>query len=150
MASKFAGPISRDVLDTLYAQVGQTIHLAQMDAGQVLYVEKRTAIRPVEMFSQAGKVGPAYCTGVGKAMLAYLDDVTLEAALQKQAFYQHTQFTHADAESLKTELSQIQAEGFPMTVKNMKRASFVLPSNSFEGSPNRCAVDYDNDGAAQF
>lgn len=105
-------PISRNVLDTLYAQVGQTIHLAQMDAGQVLYVEKRTAIRPVEMFSQAGKVGPAYCTGVGKAMLAYLDDVTLEASLQKQAFYQHTQFTHADAESLKTELSQIQAEGF--------------------------------------
>jgi IclR family transcriptional regulator, KDG regulon repressor len=31
-----------------------------------------TPREPVEMFSQAGKVGPAYCTGVGKAMLAFL------------------------------------------------------------------------------
>jgi DNA-binding IclR family transcriptional regulator len=45
-------------------------------------------------------------------MLAYLDEPTQEAALQKQAYYQHTQFTHADTQSLKTELLQIQAEGF--------------------------------------
>lgn len=106
------GPLSRHILDDLYAEVGQTLHLAQMDAGQVLYIEKRTAIRPVEMFSQAGKVGPAYCTGVGKAMLAYLDTDALDAALQKQAFYQHTQFTHGDAHSLTVELDQIRTEGY--------------------------------------
>ena len=30
---------------------------------------------PIEMYSQAGKVGPAYCTGVGKAMMAFLEEV---------------------------------------------------------------------------
>jgi hypothetical protein len=70
-------PIARPYLDELAAETGETIHLAQMDQGQVLYVDKRNAAKPVEMFSSAGKVGPAYCTGVGKAMLAYLDDAAL-------------------------------------------------------------------------
>ena len=64
--------LARPHLDRLSAALGETIHLAQLDQGQVLYVDKRNAAQPVEMFSQAGKVGPAYCTGVGKAMMAYL------------------------------------------------------------------------------
>ena len=63
-------PLARAHLDRLSGAVGLTVHLAQLDNGQVLYVDKRNATQPVDMFSQAGKVGPAYCTGVGKAMLA--------------------------------------------------------------------------------
>ena len=63
-------PIARPHLDTLSASVGETVHLAQLDNAQVLYVDKRNARVPVEMYSQAGKIGPAYCTGVGKAMLS--------------------------------------------------------------------------------
>jgi len=51
-------PIARPWLDRLSAELGETVHLAQLDAGQVLYVDKRNAARPVEMFSDAGKVGP--------------------------------------------------------------------------------------------
>ena len=71
-AQSSLAPLARPYLDRLSAETGETIHLAQLDQGQVLYVDKRNAARPVEMFAQAGKVGPAYCTGVGKAMLAYL------------------------------------------------------------------------------
>ena len=62
----------------LSADIGETVHLAQLDSGQVLYVDKRNAREPIEMFSQAGKVGPAYCTGVGKAMLACVEPEALE------------------------------------------------------------------------
>ena len=63
-------PIARRHLEQLNAELGETVHLAQLDGGQVLYVARVGAARPLEMFSEAGKVGPAYCTGVGKAMLA--------------------------------------------------------------------------------
>ena len=79
-------PIARPFLDALARETGETIHLAQMDQGQVLYVDKRNAARPVEMFSSAGKVGPAYCTGVGKAMLAYLPAEALKAATAQQSW----------------------------------------------------------------
>lgn len=104
-------PIARPYLDELSAETGETIHLAQMDQGQVLYVDKRNAAKPVEMFSSAGKVGPAYCTGVGKAMLAYLDDAALEAAIARQSFHRFTPETLDTPDKLKAELAAIRARG---------------------------------------
>jgi hypothetical protein len=77
-------PIARPHLDDLSRTTGETVHLAQLDGGQVLYVDKRNAADPVEMYSQAGKVGPAYCTGVGKAMLAHLPEAELAPVLQRR------------------------------------------------------------------
>ena len=90
---------------------GETVHLAQLDNGQVLYVDKRNAARPVDMFSQAGKIGPAYCTGVGKAMLAFLEPGALEAALDRQAFHRFTPATLTDPDALRAELAAIRAAG---------------------------------------
>jgi IclR family transcriptional regulator, KDG regulon repressor len=105
-------PLARPHLDALSDKLGETIHLAQLDQGQVLYVDKRNAARPVEMFSQAGKVGPAYCTGVGKAMLAYLPEDALEAALQRQSFHRFTSHTLDTQSALLEELAAIRARGY--------------------------------------
>lgn len=111
-AQSSLAPIARPWIDTLSAEVGETIHLAQLDQAQVLYVDKRNAARPVEMFSQAGKVGPAYCTGVGKAMLAFLPAHPLESALERQSFHRFTQNTLASRESLLAELEVIRTRGY--------------------------------------
>jgi IclR family transcriptional regulator, KDG regulon repressor len=105
-------PLARPHLDALSAQLGETIHLAQLDQGQVLYVDKRNAARPVEMFSQAGKVGPAYCTGVGKAMLAYLPEEALDAALLRQSFHRFTPHTLDTQTALLDELAAIRERGY--------------------------------------
>jgi DNA-binding IclR family transcriptional regulator len=110
-AQSSLAPIARPYLDELAAETGETIHLAQMDLGQVLYVDKRNAARPVEMFAQAGKVGPAYCTGVGKAMLAWLPPPALDQALARQSFHRHTDHTLDTPEKLMAELRAIRARG---------------------------------------
>lgn len=110
-AQSSLAPIARRYLDELAAESGETIHLAQMDQGQVLYVDKRNAARPVEMFSSAGKVGPAYCTGVGKAMLAFMPDEAVAAALTRQSFHRFTEHTLNTPERLKAELAAIRACG---------------------------------------
>jgi len=102
--------VARPILDALSAQTGETIHLAQLDAGQVLYIDKRDARRPLEMFSDAGKVGPAYCTGVGKAMLAFADPARLEELLSQQSHHRYTAHT-LDAAALRAELAAIRARG---------------------------------------
>ncbi|SDF17898.1 IclR family transcriptional regulator [Limimaricola pyoseonensis] len=105
-------PVARPHLDRLAAEICETVHLAQLDAGQVLYVDKRVPEQPVEMFSQAGKVGPAHCTGVGKAMLAHLDAPALDKAVALQSFYRFTPHTITDAAGLRAELAEIRAQGF--------------------------------------
>ena len=104
-------PIARPVIDDLAAKVGETVHLAQMDGGQVLYVDKRNATVPVEMFAQTGKVGPGYCTGVGKALMAFMDETRQAEVIQKQSFFRFTPNTLTDAEQLQRELVAIRADG---------------------------------------
>lgn len=106
-AQSSLAPIARPSLDRLSAATGLTVHLAQLDGGHVLYVDKRNAARPIEMFSQAGKIGPAYCTGVGKAMLAALEPAVLDEVLRQQAFHRFTPATLTTPEALHADLAAI-------------------------------------------
>jgi IclR family transcriptional regulator, KDG regulon repressor len=110
-AQSSLAPIARPYIDALSKKTGETVHLAQLDHGQVLYVDKRNASRPIDMFSQAGKIGPGYCTGVGKAMLAHLDEKALEEALKRQAFHRHTDKTLTTPDALRAELEEIRKAG---------------------------------------
>lgn len=111
-AQSSLAPIARPYITDLARQTGETVHLAQMDQGQVLYVDKCNAAKPVEMFSQAGKVGPAYCTGVGKAMLAFMSDSAMEAAFARQSFHRFTEQTLDTPERLRAELAAVRARGY--------------------------------------
>jgi DNA-binding IclR family transcriptional regulator len=110
-AQSSLAPLARPYLDELAQETGETVHLAQMDLGQVLYVDKRNAARPVEMFSQAGKVGPAYCTGVGKAMLAFMPESAVESAISRQSFHRFTDQTLNTPDKLRAELAVIRVRG---------------------------------------
>ena len=104
-------PVAVPFIDDLSEKVGETVHLAELDNGQVLYVDKRNPASPIEMYSQAGKVGPAYCTGVGKAMMAFLDEAELNKVISKQAFHKYTKHTITTAKALRKELANVKKEG---------------------------------------
>ncbi len=104
-------PLARAHLDALSHKIGLTVHLAQLDHGQVLYIDKRNAAQPVEMFSEAGKIGPAYCTGVGKAMLAHLPPVEQARVMEQQSFHRFTATTLDTPQALGDELRNIVARG---------------------------------------
>lgn len=105
-------PIARPHIDALSARIGETVHLAQLDAAQVLYVDKRNAREPLPMYSQAGKVGPAYCTGVGKAMMAFLPEDELEKILGQQSWHRFTPNTLTSVDEMRAELARIRARGY--------------------------------------
>lgn len=111
-AQSSLAPIARPHLDDLSRAVGETVHLAQLDHAQVLYVDKRNAAQPVEMFSEAGKVGPAYCTGIGKVMLAFLPAEAQERALSQQSYHRFNAQTIGTETALRAELADIRANGY--------------------------------------
>lgn len=104
-------PIARPYVEKLARDAQATVHLAQLDGGQVLYVDKQNPSNPINMYSESGKVGPGYCTGVGKAMLAFVDEATLERALTQQTYHRHTQNTLCSPDELMAELSEIRKTG---------------------------------------
>jgi len=104
-------PIARTHIDRLAASVDEAVHLAQIDNGQVLFIDKRQTSQKFATLAQAGQVAPAYCTGVGKVILAYLAPERRARAIQQQAFLKYTPATHDSAESLDRELNVIRVEG---------------------------------------
>lgn len=68
-------------LQDLHHATRTTVQLGVLDGTQVLVVEKITGHRPMPMLSQVGGTIPAYCSGLGRAILAYSDPATVDAVL---------------------------------------------------------------------
>ena len=59
-------------LDKLRNETRETVHLAVLDEMEIVYIEKLEGLQPIGLMgSRVGGRSPAYCTGVGKALLAH-------------------------------------------------------------------------------
>ena len=58
------------LLQELVERHHETTHLAVLAGAEVVYIDKREGTHPFRLSSTIGGRNPAYCTGVGKALLA--------------------------------------------------------------------------------
>lgn len=108
-------PVARPHLEALADQTGYTVHLGQLDYGHVLYLDRIGDANAT--VSDAGKIAPAYCTAVGKAMLAYLDPMQLEQVLALQSFQRLTPATLASETVLRQTLERVREQGFAIDLE---------------------------------
>lgn len=69
--------ITSPVIDEVCKELQETVHIATLDKMEVIYINKQESNQSMRIFTTIGARNPAYATGVGKAMLAYLDDEIL-------------------------------------------------------------------------
>jgi DNA-binding IclR family transcriptional regulator len=96
-------------LAELYETTHQTVHLAVLDGTDVVYLNKLFGHRLLRSPSRIGGRVPAYCTGVGKVLMAYNFEST-EATLSKP-LPAWTPKTITDPEVLRSTLAKIREEG---------------------------------------
>ncbi|MGW1785264.1 IclR family transcriptional regulator [Streptomyces sp. NPDC002143] len=68
-------------LQDLYHAAQTTVQLGVLDGTQILVVERISGHRPMPMLSQPGGIIPAYCSALGRAILAYSSPATVETVL---------------------------------------------------------------------
>jgi DNA-binding IclR family transcriptional regulator len=68
-------------LQDLHTATRTTVQLGVLDGSQVLIVDKITGHRPMPMLSQVGGTVPAYCSALGRAILAYSSAGVVEGVL---------------------------------------------------------------------
>ena len=103
--------ISRPILAELSARTMETVHLAELKDGQLLYVDKVEGVRSVRMGSLIGSCSPLHCTGIGKAILAFLDEKTLHEQLETIEWTRYTDTTLLSASALLRDLAVKRAHG---------------------------------------
>jgi len=67
-------------LHSLALRTGLVVHLGILDHGEVVYLDRVTTAR-VSLPTRVGGRQPAYCTALGKVMLAFADPASQAAAL---------------------------------------------------------------------
>src|SRR5262245_3043917 len=68
-------------LEMLVKQTGETAHLCALDGSDIIYIAKVESTQALRIPSSVGRKNPAYCTGVGKAILAHLSEEELQTYL---------------------------------------------------------------------
>jgi DNA-binding IclR family transcriptional regulator len=98
-------------MEDLYEATKETVQLAVLDDGEVLYVEIISGHRKVATPSRRGGRMPAHCTGIGKAMLAFSPDVGRAWLAAHDPLPARTPATITDPAVLARELQDIRRLG---------------------------------------
>ncbi len=99
-------------LERLVEQTGETAHLCVLDGYEVVYVAKVESKQTLRMPSNVGRRNPAYCTGVGKALLAQMSEEEIEAYLAQTSLQAFTKKTIVLPAELKRQLKEVLARGY--------------------------------------
>ena len=94
--------------------VGETLQLAKLEGGDILYLAKKEAVSPVRMTTEPGMRLPAYSTALGKMMLAGMKDEQVGALYADDAFQSFTAHTVADIDALIEELHKVRDQGYAL------------------------------------
>ncbi|HEY8487214.1 MAG TPA: IclR family transcriptional regulator, partial [Limnochordales bacterium] len=100
-------------MQRLVARFGETVHLAVLEDGQVVYVEKLEGTRAVRVaVSRVGARLPAHCSAVGKVLLAHQPWEKVEAVAALHGLPALTPNTITSLERLRAELQRVREQGF--------------------------------------
>ena len=100
------------LLEDLLGHDERIVYLAIPYGFELLYLD---AIHPPMRkinFSSQGRRAPLYCTGLGKAVLAYMDDDFVAAYLSAVPLVGFTENTICDPQELRDELARTRQRGF--------------------------------------
>jgi DNA-binding IclR family transcriptional regulator len=104
---------ARPCLVALRNDTGETSQIAILDTWQVVYLDRVPSQQAVGyMTARAGAILPAYCTGLGKALLAYRPEDEVVSWAATQTFKAHTPNTITSVERLADEMRAIRERGY--------------------------------------
>ncbi len=115
---------ARPYLEELRQRTSYTSSLGVLDGGDVLYVDRvrsfRRAQNQVDLGLQAGSRVPAYCTALGKALLAGLPDNQLREAIAELKPAKRGPHTITSKKALRADIDRIRTDG--LAVENEELA----------------------------
>ncbi|RAK12580.1 IclR family transcriptional regulator [Halanaerobium saccharolyticum] len=96
----------------------ETVHLGIIEDYEIVYIDKVESSHTIRMHSSIGKGNPLYCTGVGKALLAFSSDKYIEDFIKNNELKRFTPNTITEKSELRDHLKKIQKQGY--AVDNME------------------------------
>ena len=103
--------IAHPIIDEVSQNLDETVHLSRLENNELIYMDKVESHQSIRIFTTIGSRMPAYCTGMGKALLAFSDLDKLDELLPEE-FHAFTPNTITDKKILIEELYRIREKGY--------------------------------------
>ena len=99
-------------LEGLVRDTGETGHLAVLEGGQVVYIERVETRRALRLPAAARRGHPAHATNLGKVLLAHASPEVVDEILFAQELPAFTPNTITNVDQLRIELASIKERGY--------------------------------------
>ena len=127
-------------LQQLSDDTGFTVNMAILDGVDIVYVERcrssRAGQREIDLNLHVGSRMPAYCTSMGKVLLAFLDADECNALLDGSSLQRRGPNTLTTRRSLQVELERVRREGFAINNEELAYGlrSIAAPVRAHDGA----------------
>lgn len=113
--------VARPFMEQLCERSGHTVNMAVLDGQDIVYVERVRSRSGIDLHLFVGSRLPAYCTSMGKVLLAYLPKAQLDTVLDGTHFEQKGPRTITSREALMVNLQMVRQLGVAMNDEELAR-----------------------------
>ena len=123
-------------LNNISRTLGESCSLAVLDDNEVLYVARSATSRVMSVALNTGSRLPAYCTSLGRAMLAHLPDDQLKAYFDKVKLRALTEKTVVSQKRLRDILAGVRESGYAVIDEELEVGlrSIAVPVRGASGN----------------
>ncbi|MDO4553829.1 MAG: IclR family transcriptional regulator C-terminal domain-containing protein [Lachnospiraceae bacterium] len=105
--------LTRPYLKELAELSGEIVHLVEIEGVHAVYIDKVEATHnSVRLISKVGKSIPLYCSGVGKAMLADMEDDKIRSIWEQSDIQRFTEHTITDFDQFMERIREVRKDGY--------------------------------------
>lgn len=123
------------VLEQVSEQTHESCSASILEGGEIVYIARAATRRIISVGLGVGSRLPAYCTSMGRVLLAALEPAELEAYLQRTPLRPLTPHTLTDPELLREELARVRSEGYALVDQELELGlrSIAVPVKNARG-----------------
>lgn len=122
-------------LDLLAEKTGQSSSASVLDDTQVLYIARASQRRVMSINLNPGSRLPAYCSSMGRVLLAALSDAQARDLLARTERHANTDRTLTDIEAIVAELGAVRERGYAIIDQELELGlrSIAVPLKNQRG-----------------
>ena len=124
--------IARPYIKGLCEESRETVHLGELSGSQVLYLDKIEGPMSISMRSRIGSTKQAYCTGIGKILLAYQNDSEIQELLSDLVLEPLTENTITDKTELVKKLKEYRKQGYSIDNEEIEDGLLCIGSPIYD------------------
>lgn len=128
--------IIEPVLKDFAKEMKKTVFFGVPSDYEIVYISKYEPDNPIITTATVGMKNPMYCTSLGKAILAYMNDQDREQIVTHIKYKPRTEFTITARQKLETELEKIRNLGYAVDFRELEEHMVCVGAPVYDRDSN--------------